>query len=406
MQKDSSLLFSGGVSILSSHDDAAYRPMLNPRPTVHPTRALIDLHAFRHNIAVVRSRIDVRTRIMAVVKANAYGHGMTTIAKAAVAEGVEYLGVARIDEALQLRSAGILSPILVFELIAQDRFAQAIEENIDITVSSIEGARALNGIAGRLLRKAKVHIKVDTGMGRLGLDPVLAPVEIETIETFRWIEIVGIYSHFATSEETDQAFARQQLSTFTGIVESLQRRFPLVHMANSGAILTLPEAQCTMVRPGMMLYGYPPLRGLDRSLPLQPVMSLESEVTLVKRVRKGTPISYGRRYEAPAETRIATVPIGYGDGYPRALTGKAEVLIRGIRYRVAGTICMDHLMVDVGRSTDVHEGDLVTLIGSQGNERITAWDIADQISTIPYEVTTGILSRVPRVSVSHDPASG
>ncbi len=377
--------------------------MRTPQPAVHPTRATIDLTAFRHNIAVVRSRIDLRTKIMAVVKANAYGHDMATIARAAVEEGVEYLGVARIDEALELRALGLSSPILVFELVMQDRFVQAIERDIDITVSSIEGARALNGIAERLLRKAKVHVKVDTGMGRLGLDPDLAPAEIETIHGLRWIEITGIYSHFATSEEPDRSFAVKQLSSFGDILEALKKRglaFPLVHMANSGAILTMPDAQFTMVRPGIMLYGYSPRRGIDSSFPLRPVMTLESEVTFVKRVRKGTPISYGRRYTAPTETRIATVPIGYGDGYSRRLTGSAEVLIRGARCKVAGTICMDHVMVDVGHVPDVHEGDLVTLIGSQGKETITAWNVAEQLSTIPYEVTTGILPRVPRIAVT------
>ncbi len=366
----------------------------------HPTRARIDLSAFRHNIASVRSRIDLKTKILAVVKANAYGHGMLTIADAAVREGVNYLGVARIDEALQLRHHGIRNPILVFELVRYKLFDKAIAEDIELTVSSIEGARELEGIAERMLRKARIQVKIDTGMGRLGLDANLAVAEIETISRARWLDVVGIYSHFATSENPDQTFARQQLSTFNRIVGELRDRgmsFPCVHMANSGAIMTLPEAQLSMVRPGIMLYGYAPGQGLEQDKPLKPVMSLESCVTFVKRVRKGVSISYGRRYQTSADTRIATIPVGYGDGYSRMLTGKAHVLIGGVAYPVAGTICMDHLMVDVGSDSDIHEGDPVVLIGTQGSKSISAWDIADALGTIPYEVTSLIAHRVPRI---------
>jgi alanine racemase len=371
-----------------------------PASDEHPTRARIDLSAFRHNVASVRSRIHLKTKILAVVKADAYGHGMQTIAETAVQAGIDYLGVARIDEAVHLRQLGITSPILVFELVRYDHFQKAIREDIDLTVSSIEGARELEGIAERMLHKAKIHIKVDTGMGRLGLDANLAVAEVETITRFKWLDVVGIYSHFSTSEDPDQAFARKQLSIFSGIVDDLRSRgieFLHVHMANSGAIMALPEAQFSMVRPGIMLYGYPPRRGLDQEHPVKPVMSLESRVTFVKRVGKGASISYGRRYQTSADTRIATVPIGYGDGYSRMLTGKANVLIGGVRYPVAGTICMDHLMVDVGGKSDIHEGDSVVLIGTQGRESITAWDIADALGTIPYEVTSIVTERVPRI---------
>jgi alanine racemase len=366
----------------------------------HPTRARINLSAFRQNVASVRSRIDLKTKILAVVKANAYGHGMLTIADAAIREGVDYLGVARIDEALQLRRHGIRSPILVFELVRYELFDKAIAEDIDLTVSSIEGARELEGMAERMLRKAKIQVKIDTGMGRLGLDANLAVAEIETISRSRWLDVAGVYSHFATSEDPDQTFARQQLSTFNRIVDELRARgmsFPCVHMANSGAIMTMPEAQLSMVRPGIMLYGYAPGKGLDQDNPLMPVMSLESCVTFVKRVPKGVSISYGRKYETSAETRIATIPVGYGDGFSRMLTGKAHVLIGGVAYPVAGTICMDHLMVDVGPESDIHEGDPVVLIGKQGRASISAWDIADALGTIPYEVTCMIAPRVARI---------
>jgi len=244
-----------------------------------------------------------------------------------------------------------------------------------------------------------VHVKVDTGMGRLGLHTSVAGREIETIARLPGIEVAGIYSHFATSEDPDQTFARRQLELFMRVLEDLHRRGvepPLRHMANSGAILQLPGSHFEMVRPGLMLYGYTPRPDVTQRTVLFPVMSLVSRVAFLKRVEAGTSISYGRRYVTSGETCIATIPVGYGDGYSRLLTGKGDVLIRGKRYPIAGTICMDQLMVDLGSETDVREGDPVTLLGQEGAESIWGWELARKIGTIPYEITCLVTSRVPR----------
>jgi alanine racemase len=367
--------------------------------STHPTHAVVDLAAFRKNIAAVRSSIVPGTGIMAVVKADAYGHGMFRIAAEAVDNGVEYLGVARSYEGAQLREAGIENPILVFEIVPAEHQAAAIEHDLNLTVASVEGARQLNDAAARAGRKVCVHVKVDTGMGRLGLNAASAGEDIETIARLPRIDLVGMYSHFATSEDPDQTFARQQLELFTRVLEDLHRRrisVPLRHMANSGAILELPESHFELVRPGLMLYGYTPRPGMAQRVLLSPVMSLVSRVVFLKRVGPNSSISYGRRYFTTSETAIATIPVGYGDGYSRLLTGKAEVLIRGKRYPVAGTVCMDQVMADVGPESDVREGDLVTLIGQDGGEAIWCWELAGKIGTIPYEITCLVTSRVPR----------
>jgi alanine racemase len=367
--------------------------------STHPTHAVIDLAAFRRNVAAVRFSIAPGIRIMAVVKADAYGHGMFRIASEAVAAGVEYLGVARAYEGIQLRESGIEIPILAFEVVPVEHLAAAVEHDLDLTVASVHGGHMVSDIAGRAGRKARVHVKVDTGMARLGLDAATAADDIETIARLRAIDVVGVYSHFATSEDPDQTFARQQLDLFVRVLENIGRRGIRVqfrHMANSGAIMGLPESQFDMVRPGLMLYGYTPGPGMHQRVPLSPVMSLVSRVAFMKRVPRGTSVSYGRRYFTSRETDIATIPLGYGDGYSRLLTGKTEVLIRGKRYPVIGTICMDQLMVDVGPEPEVREGDLVTLIGRDGEEAIWCWELAQKIGTIPYEITCLVTSRVPR----------
>ncbi|MBP1692058.1 MAG: alr1, partial [Bacteroidetes bacterium] len=232
-----------------------------------------------------------------------------------------------------------------------------------------------------------------------GLSAATAAESIESIARLPWIDLVGVYSHFATSEDPDRTFATHQLDLFSHVLEDLAKRRISVrfrHMANSGAILEFPESHFDMVRPGLMLYGYAPRQGMALRVALSPVMSLVSRVAFLKRVGPNTSISYGRRYFTERETQIATVPVGYGDGYSRLLTGKAEALIRGKRYPVVGIVCMDQVMVDVGPGADIHDGDPVTLIGQQGGESIWAWELAAKIGTIPYEITCLVTSRVPR----------
>ena len=366
----------------------------------HPTRALINLQAFRNNLSVIKRYVSEKVGIIAVVKANAYGHGMEIITREAIKSGASYLGVARVTEGVELRKAGISLPILLFELIPSDFVEQGIIYSLDLTVSTLDDVRRIESVAERIRRKANVHVKVDTGMGRLGCDWKEAVAFVEQVKKMKWINVDAIYSHFATSEDPDQTFAKEQLKRFHVVLEGLEKlkiEIPLRHMANTGAIMTLPESHFDLVRPGFMMYGHTPRKGMDASNALQPVMSLVAKVSLVKKVEKGTSISYGRRYFAPQDTYIATVPIGYGDGYSRMLTGKAEVLIHGTRYPVAGAISMDHLMVDIGPEPIAAIGDDVVILGCDGKESITLWDIAERLGTIPYEVLCMVADRVPHV---------
>jgi alanine racemase len=366
----------------------------------HATRAEIDLQAFRHNLDAVASYTGPDIKVMAVVKANAYGHGAVRMSEEAIRHGVAYLAVARFHEGVELREAGIRHPIALFEILQDDHLIPSIELDMELTVTSVDGARRVSQAARQAGRVARVHAKVDTGMGRLGVMHDEAADVVESIARLRSIDLVGVYSHFATSEESDRTFAKLQLSRFQDVLLELDRRkveIPLRHMANSGAIISMPDAHFDLVRPGIMLYGYPPGNAMPERYPVRPVMSLKSRVASLKTVAAKTSISYGRRYFTRAETVIATVPIGYADGYVRILTNKSRALIRGRAYPVVGTVTMDQIMVDLGPRDDVREGDTVTLIGNDGDEVITGWEVAELAETIPYEVTCLVTPRVPRV---------
>ncbi|MFN0158029.1 MAG: alanine racemase [Bacteroidota bacterium] len=366
----------------------------------HPTHAIINIQALRNNFSVVRHYVGERVGIVAVVKANAYGHGMEIIAREAVRNGAKYLGVGRVTEGVDLRKAGISLPILVFEIVPADFVEEGLFYNLDMTVCTLEEARQIESVAERMQRKANVHVKVDTGMGRLGHDWKHTAEFIEQIGRMHRMNIVAVYSHFATSEDSNQTFAKEQLTRFNIVLEEIRKRkieIPVRHMANTGAIMSLPESHFDMVRPGIMLYGLTPSRKMEGEAALQSVMSLVSKVSLIKTVEAGTSVSYGRRYYTREKTCVATIPIGYGDGYSRLLTNKAEVLIGGKRYPSVGTITMDNLMIDLGLYHPVSSGDDVVLIGADGDEAITSWDVAEKMGTIPYEVTCLITPRVSRV---------
>jgi alanine racemase len=369
---------------------------------VHPTHAVIDLHAFRHNLETVRTIVGAEVGILAVVKSNGYGHGVVAVAEEAVRFGVDRLAVARIDEGCELRAEGISHPTLVFEAAPPDLIPTALAAKLELSVPGVHHAKRIHDAAVRAGVTAPVHVKVDTGMGRLGIPFEVAASLVEQIARLPGLEIVGIYSHFATADEADQTYARMQLGRFQRVLEELGKKkieIPLRHMANTAAIMTLPDSHFNLVRPGIMLYGLSSRRSNHLEEQLRPVMSLQSWVAQVKTVEAGTSISYGRRYTACSPTCIATVPIGYADGYPRSLGNRATVLIRGTRYPVVGTICMDHLMVDVGPGADIQEGDVVTLIGRNGGEYISCWEVADLLGTVPYEVMCGVSARVPRIQV-------
>jgi alanine racemase len=365
---------------------------------MRPTFAEVDLRAIRSNLAAVRTH--TRVRVMAVVKANAYGHGMLPVVHSMLKhDAPDYFGVAIVEEAVELRKAGVRQPVLVFSAPAPSQLELYLKHDIDLTLCSLETARLLNRRASAAGTIANVHVKVDTGMGRIGIAAAEAAEFFTAVKKLRNLRVRGLYMHFATSDEADLSFASRQLEIFRAVHQAIVGTgavIPLVHCANSGAIMQIPESYFDMVRPGIMLYGYPPSHETASALALQPAMSLKSAISFVKTVPKGTSISYNRRFITPKKTTIATLPVGYADGIHRSLLNKAEVIVAGKKYPVVGTICMDQMMVDLGMNTEVRAGDEAVLMGKVGSRTISAWDIADKAGTIPYEITCSVSYRVPR----------
>jgi alanine racemase len=369
-----------------------------PRLT-RPTVAEIDLKALASNLNGIRKKVGRSVCVMGVVKANAYGHGIVEVAKFLEGQKIDYLGVANAEEGVVLREAGLLAPIHVFTLPSPSQAPLVAAFDLEPTVCSPADAGLLSVQAERTRKTIPVHLKIDTGMNRIGVEPGELKKLLKVLAKLRRLEIKGVYTHFAAADNRDKSFSRQQLAQFQEALEILQKEGEapeVVHCAGSAGILDLPESYFSMVRPGIMLYGYYPSRETTESVALKPVLSLKSRVSLVKWVRPGESVSYGRKFIAKRKTRIASLPLGYADGYMRTLTGRSEVLIRNMRFPTAGTICMDQLMVDVG-TEDVRVGDEAVLIGQQRGERISAWDLASTLGTIPYEICTNISSRVPRI---------
>jgi alanine racemase len=367
------------------------------------TRAELDLQALKFNLEGIRKHVGPNVKIMGLVKANAYGHGLREISGALVEFGIDFIGVSIVEEGVLLREQGIKKPIIILGGVPLHQFTKFLEYDLDMAVSSLELAHTINDLTAGSRIKPKIHINIDSGMGRLGTRPETAPHFIEQALLMKNIRLVGIYSHFATSDDKDKTYAYEQLHRFSTVVSFLNSKgieLPYIHMANSGAVLDIPESYFTMVRPGMIMFGLYPSKNTSESIPLKPVLSLRSNIIFLKNVPAGTSISYGRKYTTQAETRIATIPIGYGDGYNYRLTNQAEVIIHEKRYPVVGSITMDQIMVDVGPDPRFRVGDEVVLIGSQGTESIPAQELASKLGTITYEVFTGITHRVPRIIIS------
>lgn len=360
-----------------------------------PTWAEIDLSALVGNLRRLRARMPLGTKVMFVVKANAYGHGAPECARAAEkARAADWLGVSSVEEGVALREAGLKLPILVLgSLYPFESVLAAVAHDLTPVVASLESARRVAGVALRLRRNISVHVKVDTGMGRIGVRPEAAPMLVHQLADLRAVRVQGIYTHLACGED-DPAFTDAQLKAFRRVVGILSReglRPPLVHAANSAGALRHPSSRFDMIRPGLAAYGLYP--GFD------PVLSLKSKIIFLKTVARGTPVSYGATWRAKRLTRVATLPIGYGDGYSRALSNRAEVLVGGRRCPVIGRVTMDQTMVDVTDAPQARVGEDAVLIGAQGRERIGAGELAGLCGTIPYETATALSSRVPRVGV-------
>lgn len=368
---------------------------------MRPTYIEINLSAIRHNLEEVRQAVGPERRILAPVKANAYGHGMLQVARTALEAGASMLGVAYLDEAVALRQAGIGAPILIFGSELPENAPEIVHWGLRATLCTYELAKALSQAAVRLRRNAVVHIKVDTGMGRIGLKVEEIREFLRRVLELPGIVVEGIYTHFATADGSgDGEFALAQMEHFRRVVSQLRKEgmeLPIAHAANSAAVLRFPSAHLDMVRPGIMLYGLEPFPGASYLADIRPAMTLKSRIVFLKEVPPGASVSYGRTFVAGRRTRIATVPIGYGDGYPRALSNRGKALVKGKRARIVGNICMDQLMLDVTHVEGVRVGDEVVLIGEQGDERITAEELASLAGTINYEIVTSLNGRIPRV---------
>jgi alanine racemase len=351
---------------------------------------------------------------MAVVKANGYGHGAVEVARTALQNGAEFLGVARIHEAVELRVAGLAAPILIFGYSSPDSAATLIDYDLIQTVYSPMTAKALSEQAAGQGKKIKIHIKVDSGMGRLGLlleepagkAPPNIPAagtigDVEVISRLANLEVDGIFSHFATSDSADKSYANRQLERFMEFLNQIDQanlKPPLAHAANSAAVIDLPDSHLDMVRPGIATYGLYPSDEVNQSnIKLKPVMTLKSSIIHLKKVPAGFHISYGITYRTEKSTTIATVPVGYADGYNRLLSSRGYMLVHGKRVPIVGRVCMDLTMLDVGELKDVMIEDEVVVFGQQGNQAVTADELAATLNTINYEIVTSISGRVPRV---------
>ncbi|MBE3577215.1 MAG: alanine racemase [Limnochordales bacterium] len=374
--------------------------MLSAANERRPTWVEVDLKAIASNVAAIKTLLPPGTRLMAVVKANAYGHGAVPVAQASLAAGAEWLGVATPAEGWELRQAGIDAPILVLGAAWPFEAEWYLRGDLRATVTALDEAEALSEAAARVRGRVLVHVKVDTGMGRLGVPFDRAAEFVAAISRLPHLEVEGLFSHFATSDEAELSFAREQLARFNQALADLERlHIPISvrHLANSGAIFNLmPEAAFDMVRLGISLYGYYPSASVPRRVELRPALRWFARAVFVKRVAAGTAISYGSTYRTERETTIVTLPVGYADGLRRQLSNKGAMLMHGRRVRIAGRVCMDQVMLDVG-DLPVAAGDKAVIIGEENGERITADDIASWLGTIPYEVLTCISPRVPRV---------
>lgn len=361
-----------------------------------PTWAEVSLDNLAYNFNQIKKIIGDATKVLVTVKADAYGHGLIPVARRLVSCGADFLGVASIDEGIKLREAGIKIPVLVLGMIMKNDIPPLFQYNLKPTVCTHELALAMNNRARLAGRRLDIHVKVDTGMGRLGILPHDALGLLKDIHRMKFLNIEGIFTHFALAD-MDSDFTAQQIDLFNHLINALKQsgiNVPLLHTANSMATIDYKHSHFNMVRPGLVIYGLYPKERIG--LKLKPVLSLKTRVIYAKKVPRGWGISYGHEYSAKKNTRIAILPIGYGDGYPRNLSNRAPVLIKGRRFKISGRICMDQIMVDVG-GADIRAGDPVVLIGAQGKNKITAEELARLSATIPYEIVCGLGSRIPRL---------
>jgi alanine racemase len=362
-----------------------------------PTWAEIDLQALAFNFQTIRSLLPESVRIIAVVKANAYGHGAVAVSRKLESLGADYLAVAFLEEGLELRSSGIHLPVLLLNGFWPGQEEQVVRNGFTATVWEASMAKALEAAGKKLRMKVRIHFKIDTGMSRLGVTDEQALKVLQNCRDLRWTEVEGIFTHLACSDIPESRKTRAQLRVFNRIQKLLATQgatFSWNHAASSAGILLYPEAWFDGVRPGLLLYGINPQDA--HPVPLRPVLTLKTNILQLKRIKKGTSVGYGASYTVQRDSLVAILPVGYADGYNRLLSNRGTVLLRGQRVTIAGRISMDLTVIDVTGVNSPQVGDEVVLIGKQGKEEITAKELADLTQTIPYEVLTGISHRVPR----------
>ena len=365
----------------------------------------IDLDAVTHNLKTIRRIAGKNSEIMAVVKANAYGHDAIEISRVVLESGATWLGVGALEEGIILRKAGIKAPILILGLTPEDGVDWLLFYDLVPTICDLQTVKALSQTAVKYKKNARVHIKIDTGMRRLGIKSEEALDFIKRIKKMNNIEIEGLYTHFAAADGEDKSYTKLQFAQYKRVVDELEKegfRVPLKHAANSAAILDLPYTHLEMVRPGITIYGLFPLPFTKRTIKLKPVAKFKTKIIFIKKVGTGESIGYGRAYTTTKETLVATLPVGYADGYPRLLSDRGEVLVRGRRAPIIGRICMDLCMIDVTSIPGVEVNDEVVLWGRQEGENISVEEIAEKTGTINYEIICMVdKSRVSKVFIKN-----
>ena len=368
---------------------------------LRPSFAEVDLKALDYNFNQIRKKIGPVPEIMGIVKANAYGHGSIEVSNfLQKKKKVSCFGVAILEEGIELRQNGIKLPILVLTHPSEKQLKLFFDFDIELTIADLEIAKSLNNLAEKFKKKAIVHIKIDTGMGRIGLNPKQAKNYFELIKELKNIKVKGVFTHFASSDDFDLSKANKQLDEFATIVKFGKEIFGkdlIAHAANSGAVLQMENSYFDMVRPGIIIYGYYPTTDTRKTFPIKKVMTVKSEISFIKNVPKNFSISYSALYSTTEETKIATIPYGYADGYPRLLTNKTEAIIRGQRFRIVGRICMDQVMINIGNGTQIKVGEKVTIVGKDGNSEIWFDELAGKLNNLQYELLCNVAKRIPRI---------
>ena len=370
-----------------------------------PTWVEISYDNIKYNYKKVKELVGSNIKVCAVVKANAYGHGAVEISKACIDAGADYLAVAMLSEAIELRLAGFSCPILILGWTPEEGYELAIKHDITLTIFNSDEAKCLNHVAFLLEKKALVHLKLDTGMSRLGFQADDAGFYItEQIFSLEWIVVEGIFSHLAKADEADKTFSQEQIDTFKSFISKLEEhtgiQIPLCHIGASACIIDIPEGYFDMVRPGIILYGYHPSDQMNHFPDLRPALTWKARVSHIKTLPAGRFIGYNGTFELSQETLVATIPVGYADGYNRKLSNNGYVICKGMKLPIIGKVCMDQFMIDASLLTDIKVGDEVILLGEDNGVSITATKMAKLLDTIEYEVLCGITVRAPRIYIN------